>query len=95
MYGTIALCRVRLENQPRFRALVGAHGHAGIDGYLSSDLLTVDNHEDTMVMVVRFRDRASYEANSGTEDQRARFVEIRELMEADPVWYDGEWMASA
>ena len=44
---------------------------------------------------MRFRDRASYEANSGTEDQRARFVEIRELMEADPVWYDGEWMASA
>ena len=94
-YGTAAVCQVRLENQSWFRELVGAHGHAGIDGFVSSDLLTVDNHADTMVIVVRLRDRASYGANSVTAGQAARFVEFRGLMEADPVWYGGQWTAMA
>ena len=91
MYGTVALCHVRPENVAKLRALLTAEDYPKVDGYLGTDLLAVDNHPDTILMVVRFRDEASYRANGDSPDQDARYREFRALMEDDPVWYDGDW----
>lgn len=91
MYGTVALCAVRAENVDKLRALAAAEDIERSDGYLGTDVLVADNHADTLLMVVRFRDRDSYVANAGSPGQDERYREFRALMESDPVWYDGEW----
>jgi quinol monooxygenase YgiN len=95
MYGTVAKFRVPAENLAPLRALVEAEETLGIEGYLGSDLLVCDNHPDTLMLVVRFRDRASYEANAETPEQDARYREFRALMSEDPEWFDGEWASLA
>ena len=92
MYGTVALCHVRQENLAELQAMAAAEGSLGVDGYLGTDLLVVDNHPDTVVMVVRFRDEATYRANADSAEQDARYQGFRALMEDDPVWYDGKWL---
>ena len=92
MYGTVALCHVRPENLAKLQALATAEDELHVDGYLGTDLLVVDNHPDTVLMVVRFQDRATYRANAESPDQDARYQEFRALMEDDPVWYDGDWV---
>lgn len=95
MYGTVALCRVPANHLERLRALAAAEDALGIDGYLGTDILLVDNHPDTLVMVVRFRDRDSYVANADSPAQHERYLQFRALMDADPVWYDGDWVDHA
>lgn len=95
MYGTVAMCSVKAENVEALRALADAEGTAGIDGYLGTDVMVPENHDDTLLMVVRFRDRDSYVANADSPEQDARYQEFRALMEADPVWYDGDWTTFA
>lgn len=92
MYGTVALCAVRAENVERMIALAAADRIGRVDGFLGVDVLVAENHPDTMLMVARFRDRASYDANADSPEQDAWYQEFRALMEADPVWYDGEWV---
>jgi quinol monooxygenase YgiN len=92
MYGTVALCRVRPDNFEKLRALAAAEEFLDIEGYVGTDLLVVDNHPDTVLMVVRFRDQAAYRANGDSADQDARYQEFRALMDDDPVWYDGDWV---
>ena len=55
--------------------------------------MVAENHPNTMLMVVRFSDRESYVANADSPGQDARYRSSA-LMEADPVWYDGEWVTS-
>ena len=93
MYGTVALCHVRPDNLGKLQAMAAAEDYLNIDGYLGTDLLVVDNHPDTVLMVVRFRDQAAYRANGDSPDQDARYQDFRALMEDDPVWYDGDWVA--
>lgn len=95
MYATVALCRVPADKLGELRALAAAEDSLGIDGYLGTDLLVVDNHPDTLVMVVRFRDRDSYVANADSPAQHERYLQFRALMLADPVWYDGDWVSPA
>ena len=92
MYGTVALCHVRSDNLAKLQALATAEAYLNIDGYLGTDLLVVDNHPDTVLMVVRFRDQDTYRANGDSADQDARYQDFRALMEDDPIWYDGAWV---
>ena len=92
MYGTVALCAVRPENVNKVRALAAADDVERADGYLGTDVLVADNHTDTLLMGVRFRDRESYVANADSPGQDERYRDFRALMESDPVWYDGHWV---
>lgn len=92
MYGTVAVCRVTQENVARIRELAAAEDAIGIEGYLGTDVMVPENHDDTLIMVVRFRDRDTYVANADSPAQDERYREFRALMDADPVWYDGDWM---
>jgi heme-degrading monooxygenase HmoA len=37
-----------------------------------------------------FESREAYTSNSATPEQGARFQRLRELMDGDPEWHDGE-----
>jgi hypothetical protein len=62
-----------------------------MDGWLGTDMIFPEDHEGQVVFVVRFRDRASYDANASSPAQHERYLQLRELLESDPVWHDGEW----
>ena len=92
MYGTVALCHVRPENLGKLQAMAAAEDYHHVDGYFGTDLLVVDNHPNTVLMVVRFQDQATYRANGDSADEDARYQEFRALMDDDPVRYDGDWV---
>ena len=92
MYGTVAVCKVKQENVARIRELAAAEDAVAIEGYLGTDVMVPENHDDTLIMVVRFRDRDTYVANADSPAQDERYQEFRALMDADPVWYDGDWI---
>lgn len=92
MYGTVAVCRVAPDDVARLRALAEAEDALGIEGYLGTDVLVSDNHQDVVVLAVRFVDRGSYVANAESPEQHQRYLAMRALMADDPVWYDGDWV---
>jgi len=89
MYGTVALCTVSAENLGALRALMADQERG--EGFLGMDLMEVENHPKTVLIVVRFRDRDSYMANAGSPGQDERYQKLRALLDFDPVWYDGQW----
>ena len=91
MYGTVAVCQLKPGQSERLREVLMEQQQAPMAGWLGSDLVFPDNHDDQAVLVVRFEDRASYEANASSPGQHERYLQLRELLESDPVWYDGEW----
>ena len=46
-----------------------------------------------MIGVAVFQDKASYVGNADNPEQIAWYGRLRELLEADPEWEDGEYMA--
>lgn len=93
MYGTMAICKVKAENREKMQKVMLQYEKLDVPGYLGSEVMFPNNHDDTMVLVARFADKASYEANADDPAQHERYVEYRALMEADPEWYDGDWLA--
>jgi heme-degrading monooxygenase HmoA len=89
MYGTAALCTVSAENLGALRALMADQERG--EGFLGLDMMEVENHPNTVLIVVRFQDRDSYMANAESPGQDERYQRMRALMDVDPVWYDGQW----
>lgn len=92
MYGTVALCRMTAEQVEPFRTLLAQQSVSGMDGWIGTDVLLPDDPDGSVLLVVRFRDRASYEANASSPEQHERYLQLRALLESDPVWHDGEWI---
>ena len=93
MYGTVA----HFKMKPGMRDAVDAfmnryfsHGSTAATGYIGLYMYWLDNDPNAAIMAVVFDSRASYLANAGSTEQDQRFNELRELLEEDPVWYDGE-----
>ena len=49
-----------------------------------------DRSPNELIGVAIFRDKASYIANADDPEQHAWFMKLREALEADPEWEDGE-----
>jgi quinol monooxygenase YgiN len=54
-----------------------------------------DNRSGELLGVAIFEDRASYTANADNPEQHAWFTKMRDLLEADPEWEDGEYVAGS
>ena len=93
MYGTVAHIRVKAgqgdallatmekwnrERAPKVRGNVG--------GYI----FRLDSDPQAMILVAVFQDRESYVANAEDPEQDRWYQELRQNLEADPQWNDGE-----
>lgn len=59
-------------------------------GFVDERCLVAD--DGRVLVCVRFRDRASYEALAARPEQAAWWAStMRPLLEADPEWIDGAW----
>jgi hypothetical protein len=94
MYGTIARLHPKVDRIDELVAYAGRVDHANVPGFRFAYLVRPDRNpyfRPTMFLVVLFDDKDSYRANAISEEQHARFLELRELLEDDPDWMDGEF----
>ena len=61
-----------------------------VPGARAAYLLRPEPEEGELVGVAVFADREAYRANAGSPEQEAWYQRLREALEADPVWEDGE-----
>ncbi len=65
-----------------------------VKGVVASYLLKPDRKRNEMVAVAVFQDKQTYRANADDPEQDRWYRRMRELLEADPEWEDGEFVAS-
>ena len=96
MYGTIFRMKVKPGQESKvvdsFKEWDASHQPI-VDGAMGSLLMRPDNFGGEMIGVAVFRDKASYDANADNPRQDEWFRGLRELLEDDPVWEDGEYVA--
>ena len=98
MYGTIARMLVKsgqeqtvidmLEKWERER---GSKVKGSVAGYI----LRPDNRAGELLLIGIFEDRATYEANAEDPEQDRWFRRLREMLDADPEWTDGDIFGGA
>jgi heme-degrading monooxygenase HmoA len=61
-----------------------------VPGYVNTYVLRPDERPDELILVAVFRDRESYRANADDPEQDKWYRQLREHLQADPEWTDGE-----
>jgi quinol monooxygenase YgiN len=64
-----------------------------IKGAVASYIYRLDRDPGQLVMAVAFQDKKSYRANAEDPEQDKWYRRLREHLQADPVWEDGEIIA--
>lgn len=91
MYGTLLRARAKPGKRGEVVAMMGE----GLDtrGFRATYLLLPDDDEDAVVAGVLFEDRTTYSANAHDPATDAWYRRFRALLEVDPEWTDGDWIA--
>ena len=55
----------------------------------------MDKDSDEFFLAAVFKDKAAYDANAGSLEQRARYLKWRGLLVSDPGWHDGGIVSAA
>ena len=93
MYGTIARFTPKPGQEAAVISLIEeweGERAPNVSGAKAGYVYKPDNKLGELVMTVVFEDRASYRANAGDPKQDEWYRKFRDLLQADPVWEDGE-----
>jgi len=96
MYGTIFRMKVKRGQEQKVVELFQEwerERKPKVKGALGGYLLKPDKKAGELVGVVVFQDKASYTANASNPEQDRWYHRVRECLEADPAWEDGEYVA--
>jgi hypothetical protein len=89
MYGTIARLRVKSDKLDALRAF-GSDESSQIGALRMQHVFQSDADPNEVWLVVGFDSREAYKANADSPEQHERYLKLRELLDADPDWHDGE-----
>jgi Antibiotic biosynthesis monooxygenase len=89
MYGTVAKLRIRSGREADLVAHLKQYRTGLAGGFVASALYRADDGDGHWLAVV-FESKEAYEANANSPEQDTRYREMRELLESDPEWHDGE-----
>jgi quinol monooxygenase YgiN len=92
MYGTVAHVKAKPDRVDELLAILG-EAQPDVDGFISSFAYRLDKDPTELVMVVVFKDKASYMANADDPETDRWYRRFRETVVADPDWNDGEIVA--
>ena len=91
MYGTVALLKVKPGKANDFAALMRQMDtERQMKGHVGELVYKLDSDPTQYMLVVFFQDKASYQANANAPEQDKDYRRMRDMLEADPVWHDGE-----
>jgi heme-degrading monooxygenase HmoA len=94
MYGSVSRWRIKEGKQDEFEKLGEELMHERPPGSRSVLVYRSDADPQDYWVVGVFESREAYTSNSATPEQGERYKRLRELMEADPEWHDGEVVIS-
>jgi heme-degrading monooxygenase HmoA len=94
MYGSISRWHVKDGKQAELEQLADQLMRDRPPGSRSVYLYKSDADPREYWVAGVFESREAYTSNSATPEQDARFKQLRELMDADPEWHDGEIVVS-
>lgn len=93
MYGTVAHIRPTKGQEQALLDLMDEWDRdfkPKIKGALNGYTFRKDDDPGEWILVAVFEDKQSYVANAESPEQDAWFRKFRALLDADPVWEDGE-----
>ena len=93
MYGTMARIRVKTGHEDdlmKVNERWSTERKAKVPGVVAGYLYKLDSDSRNHIMVAVFQDKASYRANADDPEQDKWFRELRQHLESDPEWNDGE-----
>lgn len=92
MFGTIAKIRIKAGAEGQFEKLSQdfERDRGPSEGWIATAVYKSDEDPQELWMAVVFKDRESYEANADSPEQAQMYDQMRDLMESDPEWHDGE-----
>lgn len=90
MFGTVARFTVKEGAEDQLIELMNSYEDASIPGHIASTVYKLRDGERQYMMATRFEDEASYRANAESPEQHQRYLQMRELIEGDPEWNDGD-----
>jgi hypothetical protein len=91
MYGTVFHMQPKIGTEDEVVRLMEQWARdrgPKVAGFVSSNLFKLDN--GGMMGVAIFESKEKYDANANDPDQDRWFRRLRELLESDPEWNDGE-----
>ena len=98
MYGTIFRMKVKQGRMDEliklFKAWDKEH-QPNVQGALGGFVLLPDANPGTAIGVAIFDDEASFRANGERPEQDAWFRSVMALLEEDPTWEDGHYVAGS
>jgi quinol monooxygenase YgiN len=95
MYGTIARMRVKSDHADQLQAMTDEWAQERgrqVEGFVANYVMRPDDRPNDLILVAVFRDRDSYRANASDPEQDRSYRTMREHLEADPEWTDGEFV---
>jgi quinol monooxygenase YgiN len=90
MYGTVARMRVKPGMQAKLEQDMAQYEQLNVPGFVSTTVYRMDRDPNEIYLAVVFEDKKSYHANAADPKQDERYRAMRDLLEADPEWNDGE-----
>lgn len=90
MYGTVSRWRVKEGREDDLKRLAEEMMRDRPAASRAVYVYQADSDPREFWVCGVFESREAYGDNSSTPEQGARFAKLRELMESDPEWHDGE-----
>lgn len=90
MYGSVSRWRVKDGKQAELEALSAEMMRERAPGSRAVYMYRSDNDPAEYWVAGIFDSREAYTSNSASAEQGERFRRLRELLDADPEWHDGE-----
>lgn len=95
MFGTVARLKIKPGKEQELLAMsdqwTRETGDAGPGvGAIAEYVFKLENAANEYMLVAIFKDRESYFANAGRPETDQQYRQMRELLESDPEWNDGE-----
>lgn len=97
MFGTVAHIRPKAGQEKALVALLQEWQRTRkpkVKGAIGGYLFKKEKTPDEYILVSVWQDRQAYFANANDPEQDRWFRRVRELLQADPVWEDGEIITS-
>lgn len=93
MYGTLGRMKPKAGRRDELVAMLNrAPAGAAANGYRASYVLKAEEGEDVVVAVM-YDDKDAYVVMVHDPQTDENFGKVMELLEEEPVWTDGEWLA--
>ncbi len=90
MYGTVARFRLIPGSEAQLLEGVREFEAARVPGYVAHYIYRMDADPQVYYLAVAFESKEAYAANANSPAQHARYLKLRDLLETDPEWHDGE-----